>query len=413
MASDSSSSPGPRPPAGRFGAIPLIGVAGLERLAAAVSGLRAGIIELEQLPSFLMLGDAEPGTATAAEYATAAHQAADFWPLLDVLTERIDEARQLADRHALTVDGGNSRRVGELNDLLAEPLTVTLIDGRRKLPVSAALGLLHERYDAVHHGVSRIDRAWLEVLPRVEAARETADRLKAEAGALGVVEPLIGRARSRAEDLADRLLSDPISVDESEGRDLDRLVADAARQMANLRTGHDNLGEDLRRTEEVLASLRVLRTRAAAAAAEARHKIVDPQDLVTVPSRTIIDGPGGLAERLDDLLELTRTGTGAAEPSHAWTRQRTMLDQWLTMADRLERQLVEAEGRNRRDLDRRDELRGRLQAFQAKMAATGNAESPEAMDLADGAWTELYTAPSDLDAAEAAIVQLADELRKP
>ncbi|MDH4280824.1 MAG: hypothetical protein OEW83_22380, partial [Acidimicrobiia bacterium] len=72
-----------------------------------------------------------------------------------------------------------------------------------------------------------------------------------------------------------------------------------------------------------------------------------------------------------------------------------------------------AERRNRRGLDRRDELRGRLQAFQAKMAATGNAESPEAMDLADGAWTELYTAPSDLDAAEAAIVQLADELRKP
>ncbi|MDH4278870.1 MAG: hypothetical protein OEW83_12405, partial [Acidimicrobiia bacterium] len=272
----------------------MIGVAGLDRLAAAVSGLRAGIVELEQLPSFLMLGDAEPGTATAAGYASAARQAADFWPLLDVLTDRIDEARQMVDRHGLTPGGGNSRRVGELNDLLAEPLTVALTDGTRTLPASAALGLLHERYDAVHHGVSRIDRAWLDVLPRVEAARETADRLQAEAEALGVVEPLIGRARSRAEDLAERLLADPISVDESEGRDLDRLVADAARQMTSLRTGHDNLGEDLQRTEEVLASLRVLRTRAAAAAAEARHKIVDPPDLVTVPSRTIIDGPGGL-----------------------------------------------------------------------------------------------------------------------
>ncbi len=412
MASDSSPSPGPRPPAGRLGAAPLVGVAGLERLATAVTGLRAGIVELEQLPSYLMLGDAEPGTATASEYATAVFQARDFWPLLDVLTERIDAARRLAERHGLTPDAGHPRRVEELNSLLAEPLNVTLTEGTRTLPTAAALGLLHQRYDAVHHGVNRIDRAWLDVLPRVEAARETADRLQAEADALGVVEPLIGRVRSRAEDLAERLLTDPISVGEGEGRDLDRLVADAARQMAVLRTGHDNLGEDLQRTEEVLASLRVLRTRAAAAAAEARHKIVDPKDLVTVPSRTIIDGSGGLAERLDDLLASTRAGGGATQPS-TWTQQRTLLDQWLTMAERLERQLVEADSRNRRDLDRRDELRGRLQAFQAKMAATGRAESPEAMDLAEGAWTELYTAPSDLDAAEAAIVQLADELRKP
>ncbi len=390
-----------------------MGVAGLERLSAAVNGLRAGIVELEQLPSFLMLGDAEPGTVTATEYATAVRQAVDFWPLLDALTERIDAARLLVDRHGLSPDGGNHRRVDELNRLLNEPLNVTLCDGAHSLSAAAALSLLHQRYDAVHHGVNRIDRAWLDVLPRVEAARETVERFQAEADALGVVEPLIGRARSRLEDLAGRLLADPIGVADSEGRDLDRLVADAARQMANLRTGHDNLDEDLQRTEEVLASLRVLRTRAAAAAAEARHKIVDPRDLVTVPTRTIIDGPGGLAERLDDLLALTEDDGGVPQRSGTWTQQRTLLDQWLALADRLERQLLEAERRNRGDLDRRGELRGRLQAFQAKMAATGHAESPRAMELAEGAWTELYTAPSDLEAAEAAIVQLADELRKP
>ncbi len=373
-------------------------------------GLRAGIIELEQLPSFLMLGDAAPGTATASDFAAAVRQTADFWPLLDVLTERVETAGRLVDQHDLTSTGGNSRRLAELDRLLAEPLTVSLIGGERSLSPAAALDLLHRRYDAVHLGVSRIDRVWLDVLPRVEAARETVDRLAAEADALGVVEPLIGRARTRAEDLAERLLSDPISVADNEGVDLDRAVAEAARHMANLRTGHDNLGEDLDRTEEVLAALRVLRTRAAAAATEARTKIVDPADLVTVPGRAIIDGTGGLAERLDDLLALT--GDVGIGP-RSWTRQRTMLDQWLTMAERLERQLIEAERRNRRDLDRREELRGRLQAFQAKMAATGNAESPAAMELADDAWTELYTAPSDLEAAEAAIAQLADELRKP
>ena len=413
VASKSSFPPGPRPSAKRHGSPPLVGVGGLDGLKAAVAGLRAGIVELEQLPSFLMLGDAAPGTATAAGYATAVAQAADFWPLLDVLTDRVEQARFFVDEHRLSADGGDPKRIEELNRLLAKPLSVTLTDGSHHLSAAAALALLHQRYDAVHHGVTRIDRAWLDVLPRVEAARETAERLQVEAQALGVVEPLIGRARRRADDLAERLLSDPISVADVEGQELDRLVADAARQMAHLRTGHDNLGDDLDRTEEMLASLRVLRTRAAAAAAEARAKIVDPDGLVTVPGRTIIDGPGGLADRLDELLALGGDDAAVAAGPQGWARQRALLDQWLATAERLEQQLSSAERRNRVDLERRDELRGRLQAFQAKMAATGNAESVSAMELAEAAWTELYTAPSDLNAAEAAIRQLADELRKP
>ncbi len=383
------------------------GVGGLERLTAAVNGLRAGIVELEQLPSYLMLADAEPGTKTAAAYATAVGQAADFWPLLDGLTDRIEQGRRFVEEHRLDT-GSTGRRVDELSRLTTQPMTVALTDGHRTLAVTAAIDLLRQRYDAVHHGVSRIDRAWLDVLPRVEAARETVERLKAEAETLGVVEPLIGRAERRAEDLAERLLVDPISVADSEGIELDRLVADAARHMSGLRSGHDNLGDDLAETGNILASLRVLRTRAAAAATEARQKVVNPRDLVTAPARTIIDGPGGLAQRLDELLALADGAEGAA----LWTRQRTLLDQWLAMAAKLERQLTEAGHRNRRDLDRRDELRGRLQAFQAKMAATGHAESAAAMELADSAWTELYTAPSDLDAAEEAIAQLAVELRK-
>lgn len=389
--------------------MPLVGVAGLERLTTTVNGLRAGIVELEQSPSYMMLRDARPGTATAAEYATATRQAGDFWPLLEALTDRIETIRHIVARDGLTVaDDRNARKIDDVNRMLSEPLTVVLGDGSHSLPAAAALGLLHQRYDAVHHGVGRIDRIWLDVLPRVEAARETVERLAAEADTLGVVEPLIGRALARADDLAERLLIDPISVGDSEGPDLDLAVADAARQMAGLRTGHDKLGDDLARTEEVLAALRVLRSRAAAAATEARQKIVAPDGLVTVPARTIIDGPGGLADRLDDLLELTGEHAGSTN----WTRQRTVLDQWLTMAERLERQLTEAERRNRQDLDRRDELRGRLGAFSAKMAATGHAESPTAMELAEAAWTELYTAPSDLDAAETAIAKLADELRK-
>jgi hypothetical protein len=386
----------------------------LERLEAAVAGLRAGVVEMEQSPSFLMLADADAATVTGARFATAVEQGKDLWLLLDVVTDHLDDARAFTEKWNLTPTSGDDRRLAELTRLLSKPVVVPAATAGatpgaagKTMPVQAALDSLRQRYDAIHQGVARIDHVWLTVLPRIEAARETVARLLADADELGVVEPLIGRARARADDLAERLMSDPISVEDGDGIDLDRLVADAARQMATLRTGYDNLDTDLDQTEERLAELRVLRTRAAATADETRTKIVGPHQLAAVPAAGIVDGPGGMADQLDEVFALARR----LDPSR-WTQQRAVLDVWLNKASRLGRQLAQAEARNRRPLDRRNELRGRLQAFQAKMAATGNAETPEAMALADEAWTELYTAPTDLAKAEEAILALAAELRK-
>ena len=387
------------------------GVAELERLETALRGLRTGVAELEQSPSYLMLADAKPSTTTAAQFATAVRQAKDLWPLVLGCEERLAEARAFVDQHKLTKLSNDRRRLGELATLLSLPVVVNLIDGPAgPLTVNAAVATLHQRYDAVHAGVARIDDAWLNVLPRVEAARETVERLGRDAEALGVTEPLIGRARAQAEDLAERLLSDPISVQPEDGPALDQLVADAARQITKLQTEHDNLDEDLADTKELLASLRVLRNRAEVAATEARQKIVTPDDLVTVPSNAILDGSGGLADQLDELFALAR-GDGAGS-GRAWTQQRSVLDRWLSRAQRLQEQLLSAERRNRADLERREELRGRLHAFQAKMAATGQSEEQGPMGLVDLAWNELYTAPTDLDNAESVIAELALELRK-
>ena len=47
------------------------------------------------------------------------------------------------------------------------PVVVNLIDGPSgPLTVTAAVATLHQRYDAVHAGVARIDDAWLNVLPQ-------------------------------------------------------------------------------------------------------------------------------------------------------------------------------------------------------------------------------------------------------
>ncbi len=152
-----------------------------------------------------------------------------------------------------------------------------------------------------------------------------------------------------------------------------------------------------------MASLRTLRARAEAAATECASKVVAPDRLVRVPSASVIDGDGGLADRLDELFERA--------PTVSWNQKRSLLDGWLATARKLEKQLARAEKANRMPLEQREELRGRLEAYRAKIAAVGKAEDLELTAIVDDARNELYTAPTDLENAAAAIETLAERLR--
>lgn len=377
----------------------------LEQHEASLSGLRAGLAEIEQSPSYLMLADAALHGETARKYGRATSEAKDLWALISAA-----ESQLLAARNHVNVKGAAGVHGRELQRLLESRwFAITTLKGGqpRDYSVRETMDEIRRRYDAIRAGVTEVDQLWVTVLPRVEAARETLLRLESEAAELQVVEPLIGRARALADDLSERLISDPVSVKVQDGPNLDLQVANAAKQMASLRTGHDKLDADLNSTEELLASLRVLRARADAARTETMAKIASteqlPEKLIRVPAASLIDGPDGLAARLDRLFE--NAGTSA------WTQKRTLLDAWLSSARKLEAQLTRAEEVNRGPIRRRDELRGRLQAYSAKIAAMGKAEDLGLVEYADRARSELFTAPTDLAAAEEAIAELATRLR--
>jgi hypothetical protein len=375
-------------------------VGALERFEASLAGFASGLSEIEASPSYLMLMDATGTGETARKYAAAARDAKDLWTLIDAAGSQLTAARaHMNNKGAVGQNGVELRR------LLEEPwFAITMSGGQpRNYSVSQTMAEIRRRYEAIRAGVSEIDQLWVTVLPRVEAARTTLERLEGEAQDLGVLEPLIGRAKALAEDLAERLVSDPASVSTQDGANLDIQVANAAKQMSALRTGHDRLDADFSSTEELLASLRVLLARAEAARVESLAKVADPTGLVRVPSASVLDGPDGLAKRLDDLFENTS--------ARAWTQKRSLLDSWLTSARKLEAQLMRAADANRVPLDEREELRGRLRAYTAKIAAMGRAEDLMLADLVDKARLQLYTAPTDIPAAEAAIADLAARLR--
>jgi hypothetical protein len=377
--------------------------AALEHHEASLTALRTAVAEIEQSPSFLMLTNADGHTRTAERFATVTAEAADLWPLLEAAAGMVEAARD----HR--TDKGTTGAAGlELRRLLQDrwftvPGGTGAAQSRSAHSISSLLDEIRRRYEAIREAVSIIDGVWLDLPPRIEAARATLDRLQADATELGVVEPLIGRARALAEDLSERLVSDPAALSLADGVELDRQVGEAAKHMSSLRVGHDELGTDLARAEELLAGLRVLLARARAAGVEAERKIVDPAGLVRLPADAILDGPDGLGARLDRVVD------AGVDPT--WTRQRALLDAWMDTASGLERQLTAAEERNRAPVADRNELRGRLKAFQAKMAGIGRAEDLELTELFDQARSLLYVAPTDLGRAEAAITELAARLR--
>ncbi|MEM9132802.1 MAG: hypothetical protein AAF962_18100 [Actinomycetota bacterium] len=395
MANDPFSSTPPPPVAGDPSAV----LASYER---SVTGLRAAIVDLEASPSYLMLTGGDLGPVTAGKVGEAAARAERVWPALEAAAAAVEHVRQVVDEGGLRRGGGR-----EVRDLLTErwvemPSSMGLPTAER-----ASIGELLDRvrrgYDELGPLVSEVESLWQAVLPRIDAARTTLARLGGEMDALGLPEPLITRAQALADDLADRLVTDPLAVVQGDGDQLDEAVAAAAKQVASLLTSHASLDADLAGTEEQLARLRLLRNRAAAAGDRARAKIADPEGLVRVPSSSVLDGPKGLGERLDDLL--------AAGSDAAWNQRRSLLDRWLGTAGQLERQLERALDANQAPLDGRDELRGRLTAYQAKIAAVGRAEDLALTDLVDVARQELYTAPTDLAVAAATIDDLAGRLR--
>ena len=149
-------------------------------------------------------------------------------------------------------------------------------------------------------------------------------------------------------------------------------------------------GERLPAIETALAS-------AAATLAEARRQRALIVRKIASPVPEVPTHDGGPADRLAALTALRDKGR--------WTELLAELDE----LDRAAGAAVEWANDVRRNvaepLDHRDELRGRLGAYQSMACRHGHAEDPELDELYRRAYDLLWTAPCDLIEAEAATMR--------
>jgi hypothetical protein len=382
----------------------------LNRLRETVAAMSTNLVDLESDAARLRLDQTPLTGVTAARWTQGAQDLAGLWQWYTQLNEVLEKAAQLrgsrakVDTEQLTqldwLVNGPSIELSKTDVPLSQrglfgPAETTircsppeLLDRMRTAfdQVVAVIGACHQRWSAVE----------LRLRPLEDQLAQT-QRLADLAGESH--RPELDRARAQLEEVRRAVMCDPLTVGEAS---LDGVaaslgsVADDLRRLLQLR---DNLATGIDQARGLMAQLRTTTAGATAARAEALVKIAHP---------AVVD-PLPVADRVEQ--DLDRVTALSAQGD--WRAAGNLLVQWTT---RCRDALAEAEralAANRAPLAARDELRGRLDAYRAKAYRLGRLEEPATAALYARAQSVLFTAPTDLVAADTLVRQYQQALAGP
>jgi len=384
-----------------------------EQAAAAVTAataerdsIQTNLLELDDSFGKQMLAGAALTGESKRRWEAAAADLAALWETFTTYAAVVDQAagllagaRRSSDRELAQITAlltGASVEVTRSVPLARRDLTET---GRSRLSLAAAVREMRRSFDGVGDVVAAAESVWNETADGLSEIGAELDAAKKQLGDTGDDEAAAALAAARDElgRLRDLLNADPLalwqggSVDTARLGRLRKQAAAAAARAAEIA----RVRADAQRRIAAAAAAVSAASAAFADAVAARDRAaarIAAAELPPPPAEAL-----GLDVRLAALDKLKAAG------------------RWGRLAEELG--TIEAEataaGQRCRDtqqaaaalLDRRNELRGLLDAYQIKAARLGAAEDSELSRLYDQAHELLWTAPCDLAAAAAAVTR--------
>ena len=363
----------------------------LLRLEAAAAAVARNLVDLDDNAARKDLDKGPLTGRTAAAWADATDALTQLWDGYGMLTALITTARAARNQRRFT----DSEKSAYVHQVLGRSVTLSTTT----VPL-AQRGLL---------GAGQVSTTCspAELLSAMEAAFKTAVDVAVRAG--DVWHRLMPEAATVASSLAHlRGLTRSATLDEA-----DRRLGDFTATLAA-----DPLGCD----EQALAAVRALLERADAertSAGELREaltqRLTDAHALagqLTEAARAAAAAEQDVAGRFADTAIAAVSGPDlrpdlaaldALAAAGHWALISPRLADWSRRARDRIAALRDAAARNAGMLADRNELRGRLDAYQAKAGRRGLAEDPALAPLAERARGALYTAPCDLGAARTAV----------
>ena len=351
--------------------------------------IRDELVDVELDPTRALLDASELEGDTATRWAAASATLSQLWESHRVLAAVLERFAKLrGTRTRLRPD-----QIAALSELVERP-SITCVNqdgpaGSQEVVVTPAA--LVERMSADLVGakavLAQIDAAWDTLGPRLRTIGEVITATRELCEQLGEPEPdALETARQELTALGRRLANDPLSV---QPEDVDALEASAAAPRADLEAIaglRDHIGKRLATARELLAELRRTVRDADAASAEVAVKIADSP--AAAPLRLVES-----EAQLEQVVKLAEAG--------AWGQAWRALAEWTTGADLLLAEARRIVADSRALIAARGELRGRLVAYEAKARRHGLIEDPGVLRHFECAHEALYTAPTDLAAADA------------
>jgi hypothetical protein len=390
-----------------------------EQAVAAVQGavserdvIQANLLELDGSFGKRLLAGAALTGQTKTRWDKAARTLAILWDLYSAYSGVVDRAAEavagrLGPRELVQVTellAGPSVQLDRSPDPLAPLAGRDLADsGREQLTLTQTVARMRRSFADLTEVVTAAEQVWNEMAGPLDAAAEQLARMAPLAGPLGD-EALAGNlsaAEGKLARLRDVLNTDPLSlwqgnsdpararVDTSGADQLRERVAAVAARVDELVRLRDDAKDRVAEAMAAAATARAARDDAIRARRRAAEKFA-PEALPAEPP-DIAD----LSARLAGLDALLAAGR--------WPRLSAELDEVEHGLAAATTQFRDTERAAVTLLNRREELRGLLDAYQAKAARLGAAEDSGLTERYNRARGLLWTAPCDLAAAEAAV----------
>ena len=379
--------------------------AAVKAAAAERDAIQANLLELDRSFGKQLLTGAALTGQTRLRWEAAVAVTGALWQVFEAYSAVVGQAaeavtrrlgpRELADLTALLTGPSVQLATGPA-PLAGRDLADT---GRENLTLAAAVARMRRAFADVTKVVAEAEQVWNEVAGRLDASGAELGRVTPVSASLGdqALTSKLAAAQDTLARLRDTLNSDPLAlwqagpparVDTSDADRLRDLVAAAAAQAAELARLRDGARQRIAALSAAAQTARSAAEDAAAAWSRAAARI----------TADAMPPPPPAADRSARLAEL-----GTLLDGGRWTRLAAELDlaeKELAVATVTAR---EAERTVMVLLNRRDELRGLLDAYKAKSARLGAAEDQALAERYDRARNLLWTAPCDLAAAADAV----------
>lgn len=375
----------------------------LQRLTAESERVAESLMAMDAHPGHQLLRNATLAGKTKQRWAEISTTMATLWEQFTKYRSLLDRAKEVRARRSRPGDA----ELAELTKLLSGPVVVlnaehVPIEQRsltgpaqvvQRVTLAELVEEMKEAYSAITEVLADADAGWSAAVGQLDPLEQELAEVTTLAESVDVdTEPEIAadlnRVRYGLSDTRRLAMSDPLTVLATRPvRALRARLAEIRTRLTELAAVRDTFDDRLRGVEATLADVDTAHADLRDTVAVVVEKIASPTLPTTVnPSADLRQQVGALRgkagnwmRRSAELDRLSDAAAGALGEARAAVRSVTAL------------------------LDRRAELRGRLEAYRAKAAGRGLLENLRLEALHKRAYDLLYTAPCDLAAATRAL----------